>query len=160
MAYLLETLGKGLVANLSSAFDAEFGPFRKRNLADLRRCVRAHPDQAAAHVTLGLCCIRHRLFSEARQAFSHALRLGAHQAVAELGMACVHDELGHAAQAIDMLLKARFRLPNEANIDFAIGFCLERDGLVSGSLQARAQLDTSVIGRLPRPVERSSPVSA
>lgn len=128
MAYLLESLGRGLLGSLSSAFEAQLADTCDLPTVALVETARERPNDAAAQVRLGRRYLKEARFSPAKDAFSRALRLERHNLAARLGLLCALDELGRPDEVLKHLRTAQRLLPTDPSILFALGLIQERRG--------------------------------
>ena len=127
MSYLLETLGRGLLSELLSAFENQL-PGRNDEPEYLRSRCDDSPTSVDLAVRLGVSCLRRMKLTDARRAFENAQELSPSSAQPALGLACVYDELGQLDQALRHLAVAQAHDPDDPAIAFAVGFCCERSG--------------------------------
>lgn len=127
MSYLLETLGRGLLGRLLNAFERQLPPAQE----DLDTLIRRRREACTSFdltIRLGAAYLHEARLGDARRMFEEARRLKGAAHLPELGLACVHDELGRLDGALECLREA-FRIePREAAVSFGIGLCLEQLG--------------------------------
>lgn len=126
MSYLLEALGRGLLADLRSAFESQLPAPGKEGSEALRARLEVSPDSFDLAMRLGMACLSQVRLSEARDAFEKARQLRPVSAQPLVALACVNDELGHLDGAIKYLNAAQRRDSQDPAIVFGIGFCYER----------------------------------
>jgi tetratricopeptide (TPR) repeat protein len=126
MGYLLEALGRGLLAELLAAFENQLPGFQEDEPDELRARQASSPTSVDLALRLGMSCLRSRRLSEALRVFQNALELGPPSAQPALGLACVYDELGQLDQALRYLSIAQAHDPQDPAIAFAMGVCHER----------------------------------
>ncbi len=142
MSYLLETLGRGLLANLYSAFDRHFAEIEGQTIEQLAQRVRNAPTSTDANLQLATGYLRDVRLAEARPLFEQLLRRPEAAQRAALGLACVYDELGQFDRAIEYLTQAAELDPGDPAIAFGLGFCHERRGDTVAAVRAyRAAID-------------------
>jgi tetratricopeptide (TPR) repeat protein len=139
MSYLLETLGRGLLANLHDAFEDQL-PHSADDDAETLARRHAHT-QTSFDLTmrLGSAYLREQRPSEARRMFELAARLDGPEHVAALGLACVHSELGRPDRALHYLRRAREGDSFDPTIQFAIGLCHEQRDELGPAAQSYAR---------------------
>ncbi len=103
MSYLLEALGRGLLADLRSAFESQLPAPGKEGSEALRARLEVSPDSFDLAMRLGMACLSQVRLSEARDAFEKARQLRPVSAQPLVALACVNDELGHLDGAIKYL---------------------------------------------------------
>ena len=130
MSYLLEILGRGLLAELSCAFRDLLHDDGHFSTDELRSACARDPDSPEPAIKLGTRCLSNRDYPGARSAFESALatRCGRTNLAARVGLACVDDESGRSGQAVEHLNLARQDHPADATVLFALGFCREKWG--------------------------------
>jgi len=126
MSYLLEALGRGLLADLKTAFAGQLPGDDAEQAGPLRERWSASPTSFDLAMRLGMVHLRELRLTEARQAFETARNIRPESPQPLLGLACVHDELGQLAQAVKYLNAAQQRDRRDPAIVFGIAFCLER----------------------------------
>lgn len=126
MSYLLEALGRGLLGQLSDAFEQQLPCLESDTTAELRRRRSISPGSADLAMRLGVACLRDLRLTEARQAFESARQLSSSPIGPALGLACVADEFGEISEALRHLAIAQAHDPTDPATTFAIGFCQER----------------------------------
>jgi tetratricopeptide (TPR) repeat protein len=128
MSYLLEALGRGLLADLRSAFDIQLPRLEEDEAEALQaRCAQS-PKSADLHMRLGRTCLEEARLRDAQQAFEKAADLAPMSAKPLIGLACVADEFGQLDQAIKHLEGAQARDGQDPTITFAMAFAHERAG--------------------------------
>jgi len=142
MTQLLEILGRGLLAELRSAFADTFPIDPSVQAAELQDRVRQEPNCSAHHDALGIHLLAKGELRKACQTFNDALRIDERDQIAGLALACVFDEQGRTSAAVEQL---RITLTDHAESEaswFALGFCLEKlsdeDGAVAAYDRALA----------------------
>jgi tetratricopeptide (TPR) repeat protein len=123
MSYLLEALGRGLLADLRSAFEHRLPANTSDESPHLSPGTSHTADEWLAH---GTACLRDGRLREAELAYGEAQARDAESPAPALGLACVQDELGRLDHALSHLQTARQHDRRDAAILFAIGFCHER----------------------------------
>ena len=119
MSYLLETLGRGLLAELLSAFENQLPGAADEEPEYLQSRCSKSPTSVDLAVRLGVSCLRRMRLVEARQAFENALALSPPSSQPALGLACVYDELGRLDQTLRYLSIAQAHDPDDPAIAFA-----------------------------------------
>ena len=136
MSYLLEILGRGLLAELSAAFRDvlhDDGHYATRELVAF---VERDPDDLQARLRLALRMLGDRQFNRARDEFLAAMTIDASARTARIGLACTLDELGQTEAALPHLRTAVSDDPEDAPTWFALGLCLERLGQLDEAIDA------------------------
>lgn len=126
MSYLLETLGRGLLGRLLNAFEIHLGLSPGDDvdtLVERRRDAATSFDLA---IRLGAAYLREDRVSEARATFEQARGLDGPRQLADIGLACVYDELGRLDAACTHLQRALEAAPTDSAITFGVGLCLEK----------------------------------
>jgi tetratricopeptide (TPR) repeat protein len=139
MSYLLEALGRGLLTNLRAAFENQLPPAEGDDLGMLEHRAAASPNSLDLALRLAVSCLRAGRLTQARQEFERAAQLNSSAALPFVGLACVYDELGQTAVALQHLERARACDPGDPAVSFGIGFCLERLGRMAEARAAYAQ---------------------
>ncbi len=126
MSYLLETLGKGLLGRLLTAFEEQFGcaPDDDPRVLDQRR--RDASTSFDLAIRLGAAQLRDMRLSAARRAFEEALGLDGPEHLPLIGLACVYDECGRPDRVLDLLRQADHMYPHNAPVAFCIGQVCEQ----------------------------------
>jgi tetratricopeptide (TPR) repeat protein len=144
MSYLLEILGRGLLAELAAAFRPFLRDDGRYSTAELREACREHGDDPATHTRLGTRHLAERDTAAAGESFRRALEIDAANLRAHVGLACVHDEVGRTDQALRQLQEAAEHHADDPAVQFGIGFCLEKLGRVGEAAAAyRRALETA-----------------
>src|SRR3990172_407901 len=94
MSYLLEILGRGLLAELAAAFRGLLHDDGQASTKDLEAAVQRDPTSVACHRRLAVRMLADRQYGRARAGFLDALALDPTDRVAHVGLACTLDELG------------------------------------------------------------------
>jgi len=128
MSYLLEILGRGLIAHLAGAFVNPLDLKSEAPVEDLRRAVESDPDNVAAWIRLGGRYLREEDPIAARRVFLAALAKDKNSLPARLGLACAFDELGQLEVAIEQLRMAQKVAPADPAVLFSLAYCHEREG--------------------------------
>lgn len=126
MSYLLEVLGRGLIAHLAGAFTAILDLRNDESTQDLRRAAEDDPDDAEAGVRLGGRRLRDDDPIAARKIFLAVLAKDKNCLAARLGLACAFDDLGRPEVAIEQLRLAQKSAPDDPAILFSLAYCHER----------------------------------
>ncbi|MCG8408733.1 MAG: tetratricopeptide repeat protein [Phycisphaerales bacterium] len=128
MSYLLEILGRGLIAHMSGAFSGELGVAPEESLEALEQAAEQNPDDIPTLIRLGGQYLRHQEPVAARQVFLDILAEDKNNYAARLGLACVFDELNQIDVALEQLRIAQKTEPANPAILFCLGHCQERLG--------------------------------
>ncbi|RME36457.1 MAG: tetratricopeptide repeat protein [Planctomycetota bacterium] len=127
MSYLLEILGRGLLAELAAAF--------RDTLVDdglptatLERAVRDHPQDTERLCRLGIRRLREQQHVRAKELFEKAIRIDPSHRAARIGLACVLDETGSTPEAVEHLRRLQEEDAEDPAVWFALGFCQEKLG--------------------------------
>src|SRR5512135_777085 len=120
MSYLLEALGRGLLADLRTAFENQLPNYEGDDAQRLRSRISASPGSFDLAMRLGMVCLREGQLSEARANFETARQLNPASAQAPLALACVCDEHGQLNGALEFLHEAQQRDPRDPAIAFGI----------------------------------------
>jgi tetratricopeptide (TPR) repeat protein len=128
MSYLLEVLGRGLIAHLAGAFVNPLDLKSEEPVEDLRRAVENDPDNVGAWIRLGGRYLRDEDPIAARRVFLSALAKDKSSLPARLGLACAFDELGQLEVAIEQLRMAQKVAPADPAVLFSLAYCHEREG--------------------------------
>src|SRR5512140_333465 len=128
MSYLLEALGRGVLADLRAAFSRQL-PGADRDSTERRRerCA-ASPNSFDLAMRLGMALLREGQLADCRPVFERACELEPRSAQPRLALACAYDELGQLSRALEHLTAARELDASDPAIPFGIGFCHERLG--------------------------------
>lgn len=127
MSYLLEALGRGLLGQLSDAFESQLPSARPEQ--EVSDGARPNPEGSLnAGMRMGMFYLRSLRFADARRTFEQLLELTPNKLQPALGLACVYDELGQSQNALRFLTMAQAHDPLDPSIAFALGYCLERAG--------------------------------
>lgn len=127
MSYLLEALGRGLLGQLSDAFETQLPSTdpEAEIIADVRPNSTA---SVAAGMRMGMSYLRSLRLADARRTFEQIMELTPNKLQPMLGLACVYDELGQSEETLRFLTMAQAHDPLDPAIAFALGYCLERSG--------------------------------
>lgn len=128
MAYLLEILGRGLLAELSAAFRDRLSDDAEPDTHRLDAYARQHPESAEAAFRCGVRALQQRLATKAQRFFQRTIAIAPQHIDALIGWACALDENGQLTDAIAKLRQARAIVSDDAAVLFALGFCLEKSG--------------------------------
>ena len=134
MSHLLEILGRGLLAELRSAFAEVFRNDPPVKTAALHDRVAQEPNCGDHHRSLGIHLLGEGMLRQARLALEGALRIDERDEIARLALACVFDEQGRTSAAVEQL---RMTLADHEKTEaswFALGFCLEKLGDEDGAV--------------------------
>lgn len=124
MSYLLESLGRGLLAHVLGAFENQL-PKTSDPLELLAERAALSPDSVDLALQLGAAQLRELNLAEAESDFRRAAEQDP-GVLPLLGLACVHDERGEFVEASAMLRQAALLDPRDPAIAFARGFVAER----------------------------------
>ncbi len=136
MSYLLEILGRGLLAELAAAFRKTLRDDAQFSTHVLEARVESNPSDLGHHRALGIRYLTESQYARASSAFEKALAVDRTDRVSQVGAACALDELGMTAAATE-----RLRLLLRAGMDdaptwFALGFCCEKLGELDEAIAA------------------------
>lgn len=134
MSYLLEVLGRGLIAHLAGAFVNVLDLKSEEPTEALRGAVEEAPDDANAWIRLGGRYLRDEDPIAARRVFLSALAKDKGCLAARLGLACAFDELGQLEVAIEQLRMAQKVAPADPAVLFSLAYCHERGGSESEAI--------------------------
>ncbi len=129
MAYLIEALGRGLLAELSSAFKDILHDDGHYSTTELVTLVHKKPDDLKFLQLLAVRYLADRRFQQAADTFNRVLDQDNNHRDARLGLACALDELGATEDAQQHLQTSADQYAEHAATLFALGFCQERRGL-------------------------------
>ena len=135
MSYLLEILGRGLLAELGAAFREFLDEPDTTSLLELEARASRDPSSCDAHHRLGVRLLKERQFRSAQEAFQKAITQSPADRKSRLGLTCALDEMGRTHDAASEL---RLALEQESDAPtwFALGFCLEKLGETSEAQEA------------------------
>ena len=128
MSYLLEVLGRGLLAELGAAFTQCLRDDGHCSTNELEWCAAEEPEKIEHHRRLALHLLAEKQLARAKEAFQAALQCDPNDRASRVGLACTLDELGHTRDAIRELRQGLERDPADGPAWFALGFCLEKIG--------------------------------
>lgn len=128
MSHLLEILGRGLIGQISGAFDSALGPVPDVPTEELRQAVRADPDDLDARVRLAVRCLHSEDAVAAQHGFLDVLRRDSDHSAARIGLACAYDDLGRTEAALEELGIVQKAEPTSPATLFCLGYCHERLG--------------------------------
>ncbi len=120
MSHLLESLGRGLLSALRTAFDDQFPHLEEDEAETLRERFAASPKSADLAMRLGLAYLCEARLSDAKKAFEAAGRIDPSSAKPLIGLACAHDESGQSDRTLEYLQAAQGRDPGDPAIAFAL----------------------------------------
>ncbi|HVP13861.1 MAG TPA: tetratricopeptide repeat protein [Phycisphaerae bacterium] len=126
MSYLLEVLGRGLIAHLAGAFSSVLGMKSEDTTEELRQAVERNPEDVDAWVRLGGRYLRDEDPIAARRIFLDVLAMDKTCLAARLGLACAFDDLEQTEVAIEQLRMAQKLAPADPAILFSLAYCHER----------------------------------
>lgn len=129
MSYLLEALGRGLLGQLSDAFESHL-PTVDADIDEIESISTANTSAQTlqAGVRMGMHYLHSLRLADARRTFEQLLELTPNKLQPALGLACVYDELGQNNETLRYLTMAQAHDPLDPSIAFALGYCLERAG--------------------------------
>ena len=93
MSYLLEIVGRGLLAELAAAFRGTFIDDKGVETATLRELARLNPDDSHRLNRYGLRLLKENHAVEACHTFERSLKQTQNNVTALLGLACAYDEV-------------------------------------------------------------------
>jgi tetratricopeptide (TPR) repeat protein len=128
MSYLLEILGRGLIAHLAGAFQAILGCDGDEPTEVLLRAAKAQPTNIDAQLRLAARFLKNDDPISARQIFTELLEHDDTNFAARLGLVCALDELGQVEAALEELRITQKADPLNPAILFCTGYCQERLG--------------------------------
>ncbi|MBN2561817.1 MAG: tetratricopeptide repeat protein [Phycisphaerae bacterium] len=128
MSYLLEILGRGLIAHLAGAFQAVLDTDNDETTEELIQAAEVQPDNAGAQIRLAARFLHCDDPISARRIFLNLLSRNESHLVARLGLACAYDELGQIESALQQLRIAQKQDAISPAILFCLGYCHERLG--------------------------------
>ncbi|MFQ5501598.1 MAG: tetratricopeptide repeat protein [Phycisphaerae bacterium] len=126
MSYLLEILGRGLIAHLSGAFASSWGNDPDESIEDLQRILSINPEDVEATIRLAGLHLHRDEPQLARDLFLEILSHDKNHIPARLGLACVFDELNQVDVALEQMRIAQKADPANPAILFCLGYCHER----------------------------------
>lgn len=126
MSYLLEILGRGLIAKLAAAF-REFLP-ENQDCAINESLDHRADNGPGASVSTALRLLESSRFSEACDVFRELLETEPSNIAAGVGLACALDQLGGTQEAARTLRGVLEFHGKRASVWFGLGFCLEKIG--------------------------------
>jgi len=126
MSYLLETLGRGWLSGLSDAFQDQLQQASEHDMHTLLRLVRHEPDRPDLQLDLGFAYLKAGEPAKARRAFSSAVQMDPGSVLARVAAACCLEALGLIEEATSQLSVAADLDADDAVIQFALGYCHER----------------------------------
>ena len=130
MSYLLEALGRGLLADLRSAFENQLPSLEEDDADRLQTRLAASPTSFDLALRLGMAHLRAMRLTDARRAFETARQIRPTAVQPLLALACVYDDLGQLDVALTHLRDAQGCDPRDPAIAFATAFCHERLGQI------------------------------
>ena len=139
MAYLLEILGRGLLAELSAAFRDRLADDAEPDTKRLDEYARKHPQSTEAGFRCGVRALQQQLATKAERYFDRTIAIEPEHVDALIGSACALDECGRLNDAIVRLRQARAIVSDDAAVLFALGFCLEKNGAIDEAESVYAQ---------------------
>lgn len=129
MSYLLEALGRGLLGQLTDAFESHLpGGETDQDTVEDAAVIAAPALTLQAGLRMGMHYLRSLRLADARRTFEQLLELAPNKLQPALGLACVYDELGQSVETLRYLTMAQAHDPLDPSIAFALGYCLERSG--------------------------------
>jgi len=128
MGYLLEILGRGLLAELSAAFRDRLADEAEPDTHQLEQVSRNQPGSAEANFRCGVRALHEHRPADADRYFAETLRLAPLHVDALVGSACAYDDCGRVDDAIIRLEQACDIVQDDSAVLFALGFCLEKTG--------------------------------
>jgi len=139
MSYLLEILGRGLLAELAAAFRDLLADDHQTTTTALRANAHDHPGSAAAHRDLAVRLLHEQQYDDACRTFHNALAIDADDRVSRIGLACCLDSLSQTAEAAARLESMVGAGATDAALVFALGFCHEKLGATDHAVAAYEQ---------------------
>lgn len=126
MSYLLEALGRGLLAELRTAFEPELPTVEQDDVETLRARWTLSPKSVDLALRLGTAALQAGRLRQAQEAFDAARQIEPASSKPLIGLACVHDAQGQPENALRYLQAASGRDPGDAAITFAAALVNER----------------------------------
>ncbi len=158
MSYLLEVLGRGLVADLEAVFARCWSGLPEDDADDLFERCAAIPTSLDLALRCGAACLREARLRDAEAAFARAQQLAPESSKPLLGLACVADALGRVRPALEQLGTARDLDQYDPAITFGIAFCHERLGDLSAA-RMEYERATALCPELRNAVERLAAIA-
>lgn len=93
---------------------------------ELRRALRAHPNDARVHLGLGIISFRRGLYAQAEQELRRSLDLDAEVGNAYFYRGEALNQLSRVDEAIDMLLRATQLQPDNARAFYVLGILYDK----------------------------------
>ncbi|MGD2108280.1 MAG: tetratricopeptide repeat protein [Phycisphaerae bacterium] len=134
MSYLLEILGRGLLAELGAAFRNLLVDDESRPTSELERRVADDPSDPESQRRLAIRYLGRQEWVRARERFLAALGLDEGDRVSRIGLACALDELGATQSALERLEEVVRDDAEDGPTWFAVGFCQEKLGAVDDAI--------------------------
>ncbi len=128
MSYLLEILGRGLLAELSAAFRDLLRDDDPAPAAELLARIEREPGCAAHRRQLGIQTLAAHRSDSAQALFESALCIDSEDRISRIGLACALDEQRMTHRAVEQLRIALDQDGDDGPVWFAMGFCQEKLG--------------------------------
>lgn len=136
MSYLLEILGRGLIPELSAAFQPMLGDGDARFTCELEEAHRRDPSDLAIVKALADRRLADRAYARAEALYRSLCAAAPENLAARIGLACALDGQGRTREALGSLREARALAPDDAAILFGIGYCCERTEAIDDAIAA------------------------
>ncbi len=134
MSYLLEILGRGLLAELAAAFRDLLRDDGHFSTQELESYVEREPECVKHRRQLAIRLLADRKYGQARDSFLDALAIDPADRVSRIGLACTLDELGLTQAAIEHLRTTLTHHADDGATFFALGFCQEKLGEIDEAI--------------------------
>jgi tetratricopeptide (TPR) repeat protein len=128
MSYMLEIVGRGLLAELQAAFRDQLAELGELPAPGLPRLVTGDADRKDDPARRAVRALHERRPMDAQRHFERVLAEDPANVQARLGLACALDECGDPTEAAEQLMTARAIAGEDPAILFGLGFCLEKAG--------------------------------
>lgn len=130
MSYLLQILGRGLLGRAADAFEHQLAA-GSEDITDLEARRKLTPTSYDLAMRLGSAYLHDARISDAQRVFTDALHMQTPPQTAQLGLACVKQELGAYDEALHFLHHAAEQDERDPAIRFSMGLCHEQAGRFS-----------------------------
>lgn len=158
MSYLLTTLGRGLVSRMETVFGSHFPRASNDTTEALQERLTHSPRSVDLALRLGRQYLSAGRLSEARLVFEGAHLRSEAPRLCALGLACVCDELGASAQAVEHLKVARRIDPRDPAAVYALALSHERAGAL-GAARSAYRSALAICPRLRNAYERLAAIA-
>ena len=123
MSYLLEVLGRGLLAELAAAFRDLLRDDGHFSTQELEGYVEREPDSLEYRRKLAVRLLADGQCGRARNTLIDGLKIDPADRLCRIGLACALDELGLTRAAAEQLRTTLEHHPDDGATLFALGFC-------------------------------------